>query len=94
MDTMQGSNARVINLSAMAICVMASSCNVLWRWGPQVLGESDRNRKSLSRAASQRYAQFIDIMHTHLGAGAMVQPFFFCASTHSNHSIEPGWGTV
>jgi hypothetical protein len=21
----------------------------------------------------------------------MVQPFFFCAS---NHSIEPGWGTV
>jgi hypothetical protein len=45
-----------------------------------------------SRAASQRYAQVIDIMHTHLGAGAaMVQPFFFCAS---NHSIEPGWGTV
>ena len=53
-----------------------------------------RNRKSLSRAASQRYAQVIDITHTHLGArGAMVQPFFFCASTHSNHSTEPGWGT-
>jgi len=31
-------------------------------------------------------------LHTHLGAvAAMVQPFFFSAS---NHSIEPGWGTV
>ena len=48
--------------------------------------------RSVSRAASQRYAQVIDITHTHLGArGAMVQPFFFCAS---NHSIEPGWGSL
>ena len=37
--------------------------------------------------------RFIDIMHTHLGAGAMVQPFFCCAWNHWNHSIEPGWGT-
>jgi hypothetical protein len=52
---------------------------------------TDPNRKSLRRAASQRHAQVINIMHTHLGAGAaMVQPFFFCASSHS---IEPGWGT-
>jgi hypothetical protein len=34
----------------------------------------------------------IAVMHTHLGAGAaMVQPYFFCAS---DHSTEPGWGTV
>ena len=45
---------------------------------------------NLSPAPSQRYVQVIDIMHTHLGAGAaMAQPFFFCAS---DHSIEPGWG--
>jgi len=51
----------------------------------------DPNLKSRSCAASQRHAQVIDIMHTHLGAGAaMAQPFFFCSS---NHSIEPGWGT-
>jgi hypothetical protein len=87
-----GPNARVINLSAMAICAMASSCNVAMeveirrRWA-----SVDPNLKSRSRAASQRYAQVIDIRHTHLGSGAaMVQPFFFCAS---NHSIEPGWGT-
>ena len=58
--------------------------------------ELDSNHRFLSKPEVflPRYAQFIDIMHTHLGAGAMVQPFFCCAATHSNHSVEPGWGTV
>ena len=52
---------------------------------------TDRNRKSLSRTASQRYAQVIDMTHTHLGAiGAMGSAFLFSAS---NHSTEPGCGT-
>ena len=60
------------------------------RSGPQGLGEYGSNL-NLSPAPSQRYVQVIDIMHTHLGAGAaMAQPFFFCAS---DHSTEPGWGT-
>ena len=66
-------------------------CNVAIEVGYAGAGAStDPNLKSRSCAASQRHAQVIDIMHTHLGAGAaMVQPFYFCAS---NHSIEPGWG--
>ena len=53
--------------------------------------ERAMSAKSLSGAACQPYAEVIDIMQTHLGAGtAVVQPFFFCAS---NHSTEPGWGT-
>ena len=54
----------------------------------------DSNHRFLSKPEVflPRYAQFIDIMHTHLGAGAMVQSFFCCAATHSNHSTEPGWG--
>ena len=57
-------------------------------------GELDSNHWFLSKPEVflPRYAQFIDIMHTHLGAGAMVQSFFCCAATHSNHSTEPGWG--
>ena len=43
--------------------------------------------------SSSRGAQVIRIMQTYLGAGAMVRPFFCCASNHTNHSIEPGWGT-
>src|SRR6516162_11069241 len=60
----------------------------LWRSGSAGGRRVDPNLKSRSCAASQRHAQVIDIMHTHLGAGAaMVQPFFFCAS---DHSTEPG----
>jgi len=63
----------------------------LWRSGSAGGRRVDPNLKSRSCAASQRHPQVIDIMHTHLGAGAaMVQAFFFCSS---NHSIEPGWGT-
>ena len=43
------------------------------------------------KSSSRGMLRFIDIVHTHLGAGAMVQPFLCCSS---NHSIEPGWGTV
>jgi hypothetical protein len=86
-----GPNARVIKLSAVAICATASSCNVAMEVGiPSRWASTDPN-VNLSPAPSQRYVQVIDIMHTHLGAGAaMVQPFFFCAS---DHSTEPGWGT-
>ena len=45
------------------------------------------------KSSSRGMLRFIDIVHTHLGAGAMVQPFFCCAWNHWNHSIEPGWGT-
>ena len=56
--------------------------------------ELDSNLRSLSKPEIllPRYAQVIHIMQTYLGAGAaMVQPFFCGAS---NHSTEPGWGTV
>jgi hypothetical protein len=47
--------------------------------------------KFSSRAASQRYAQVIDITNVHLDAeAALVHPLFFCAA---NHPTEPGWGT-
>ena len=63
-----------------------------WRSGPQGWAGANPTLKFPSRVASQRYAQVIAVMHTDLGAGAaMVQPWFSCAS---NHSIEPGWGTV
>ena len=45
------------------------------------------------KSSSRGMLRFIDIVHTHLGAGAMVQPFFCCAWNHTNHSTEPGWGT-
>jgi hypothetical protein len=66
---------------------------VHWSSAKPVYGSSDAQSScGFVDAVSQRYAQVIDITHLHLGAGAaMVQPFFFCAS---NHSIEPGWGTV
>jgi hypothetical protein len=67
---------------------------VQYRYGGRVRrcwASTDRNRKSLSRTASQRYAQVIDMTHTHLGAiGAMGSAFLFSAS---NHSTEPGCGT-
>jgi hypothetical protein len=60
--------------------------------GPPGWAGANATLKFPSRAASQRYAQVIAVMQIHLGAGAaMVQPFFFCAS---DHSTEPGWGTV
>ena len=55
---------------------------------PQVLGEyGSKPEVSIPRRLPA-------VCSGYLGArGAMVQPFFFCASTHANHSIEPGWGT-
>jgi hypothetical protein len=86
-----GPNARMINLSAMAMCARLHRATSPWRSGLQGWTGANPTLKFPSRAASQRYAQVIDITHVHLGAGAaVVQAFFFCAS---NHSIEPGWGT-
>ena len=64
----------------------------LWRSDPQVLGEYGPKPEVSNPRRLQRYAQIIDIIHTHLGArGAMIQPFFLCSAW--NHSTEPGWGT-
>jgi hypothetical protein len=56
---------------------------VLCRDGGRIrrAGGANPTLKFPSRAASQRYAQVIAVVHTHLGAGVVVvQPFFFCAS--------------
>jgi hypothetical protein len=78
-----------MKLSATGVCALASSCNVAMEVGALGLGECEFQPEVPSHAASQRYAQVIDVRQTHRGAGAvMVQPFFFLSA--SNHSTEPG----
>jgi hypothetical protein len=64
-----------------------------WRWGPQGwVGANPTLKFSVSRrlpAVCSGYRH--QAIHMSGSGAAMAQPFFFCAS---NHSIEPGAGTV
>jgi hypothetical protein len=51
----------VIKLSATGVCALASSCNVAMEVGALGLGECGFQSEVLSRAASQPYAEVIDI---------------------------------